>query len=129
MKVFIVEDQPWFLEQLQDLVNSVTAAQIVGSADTAREAILAIRATQPDVVLVDLMLREGTGFEVLRNVRNHLPNMQMLVVTSFPTAGIKKACMIGGANGFFDKLLELDEVRNKLESLAVTLNETIRGTQ
>lgn len=120
MKIFIVEDQPWFLEQLEALVASVPNAHMVGSADTAQGAISAIVLAEPDVVLVDLMLKEGTGFEVLRNFRTQAPQVKLLVVTSFPTPGIKKACMLGGASGFFDKLLELDELRNMLETLAAS---------
>jgi DNA-binding NarL/FixJ family response regulator len=118
MNVFIVEDQPWFLEQLQALLADVSGANIVGTADTAHDAIHAIGETRPDVVLLDLMLKEGTGFDVLRSVRTRAPAIKLLVVTSFPTPGIKKACSLGGANGFFDKLLELDELRSMLESLA-----------
>ncbi len=47
----------------------------------------------------------------------------MLVVTSFSTAGIKKGRLIGGADGFFDKLIELDKLRGELESIATTLNK------
>ena len=121
MNVFIAEDQEWFLEQLTALVASVPGAKIVGSAATAQDAVAAIRAQRPDVVLIDLMLREGTGFEVLRCLRSEGIPGRFLVVTSFPTAGIRKVCTIGGADGFFDKLLELDKLRTELESIAVKL--------
>jgi DNA-binding NarL/FixJ family response regulator len=122
MNVFIVEDQAWFLEQLKALVAGVRDAQVVGSADTAQSAIASISTSNPNVVLVDLKLREGTGFEVLRTIRARAPHIHLLVVTSFPTPGVKKACMIGGAHGFFDKLLELDQVRDTLENLSTVLN-------
>ncbi len=122
MNVFIAEDQAWFLEQLEQLVESVFGARIVGSADTAQGAIADILLLRPDVVLIDLMLREGTGFEVMRRLRAEGLTSQLLVVTSFPTAGIKKACKIGGADGFFDKLLELEQLRKSLETLATTHN-------
>ena len=122
MKVFIAEDQAWFLEQLTGLVASVPGAEFVRSADTAQGAIASIRANPPDVVLVDLMLHEGTGFEVLRCLRADGITSLLWVVTSFPTPGIKKVCMIGGADDFFDKLLDLDKLRMKLESIALKLN-------
>jgi two-component system, NarL family, response regulator DevR len=122
MNVFIVEDQEWFLEQLKALVASVRNAHVVGCADAAQAAIAGISAANPDVVLVDLKLSEGTGFEVLRAVRARSPQTHLIVVTSFPTPGVKKACMIGGAHGFFDKLLELDQVRDTLENLSVALD-------
>jgi DNA-binding NarL/FixJ family response regulator len=122
MNVFIAEDQAWFLEQLTQIVVSVPGAKVIGSADTAEAAVDAIRVHRPDVALIDLMLREGTGFEVLRRLRGEGISGQLLVVTSFPTAGIKKVCLLGGADGFFDKLLELDKLSAKLESIAATLN-------
>jgi DNA-binding NarL/FixJ family response regulator len=128
MNVFIVEDHAWLLQLLNDLVLGVPHARVVGSADTAQGAIDAILATRPDVVLLDLMLKEGTGFDVLRGVREQIPNTKILVVTSFPNPGIKKACVIGGADGFFDKLLEMDEVRKTLETLAAKLNKVRKVT-
>lgn len=122
MNVFIVEDHEWLLEMLKEFVLSIPNASVVGSADTAQGAIAAILAVRPNVVLLDLMLKQGTGFDVLRTVRKQAPDIRMLVVTSFPTSGIKKACMMGGADGFFDKFLELDEMRKTLETLAATLN-------
>ncbi len=121
MNVFIVEDQAWFLEQLKSLVASVRDAQVVGTADTAQRAIAEIGEAHPDVVLVDLKLSEGTGFDVLRTIRARLPEIYLLVVTSFPSPGVKKACLIGGAHGFYDKLLELDQVRDKLENLSAVI--------
>ena len=103
------------------LVAGVRNAHLVGFADSAQTAIAGIGACNPDVVLVDLKLSKGTGFEVLRSVRARSPQTHLLVVTSFPTAGVKKACMIAGAHGFFDKLLELDQVRDTLENLSVVL--------
>ena len=121
MNVFIAEDQAWFLEQLIELVESIPGAQVIGTADTSQNAIDAIRLAKPDVALVDLMLREGTGFEILRRLRADAVNCKLFVVTSFPTAGIRKACKIGGADEFFDKLLELDELRQTLQTLSTTL--------
>lgn len=122
MTVFIVEDQTSFLEQLRALVAEVPVARVIGSAATASEAITAIEVAKPHVVLVDLLLSVGSGFEILRTVRLRLPDTKLLVVTSFSTPGIRKACLMGGADQFFDKLLELDALRQKLEQLSASLH-------
>ena len=122
MNVFIVEDQPWFRAQLEEMVASVPGTNLVGCADTAQGAIAAIGACRPDLVLLDLKLAEGTGFEVLRALRERSPTIRVLVLTSIPTAGVKKVCLMNGADGFFDKLLEFDQVRDTLARFTKTTN-------
>ena len=71
MTVFLVEDAPLLRERLIALIASV-GASTVGHAEGAREAIDGILAAQPDVVVLDLHLKEGSGFDVLRAVPRRL---------------------------------------------------------
>jgi DNA-binding NarL/FixJ family response regulator len=117
MKVFLVEDAPLLRERLIELIASVGASN-VGHAEGAQEAIQAILAATPDVVVLDLHLKEGSGFDVLRAVRKAAPTIAFFVLTNYPHDGYRASAERLGARGFFDKSSEFNKLREALAARA-----------
>ena len=117
MKVFLVEDAPLLRERLTALIDSV-GASTVGHADGAPQAIDAILALRPDAVVLDLHLREGNGFDVLRAVGKAAPEIQFFVLTNHPIDSFRAVAKRLGARGFFDKSTEFDKLREVLATPA-----------
>ena len=113
MKVFLVEDAPLLRKRLTALIESVGASTI-GHADGAREAIDGILAARPDVVVLDLHLKEGNGFDVLRAVRKAAPAIDFFVLTNYPHEGYRASAERLGARGFYDKSSEFEKLRDAL---------------
>jgi DNA-binding NarL/FixJ family response regulator len=118
VKVFLVEDAPLLRERLVALIASV-GASTVGHADGAREAIDGILASAPDAVVLDLHLKEGNGFDVLRAVRKAAPAIAFFIVTNHPHEGYRASAERLGARGFYDKSSEFDKLREALAAAAV----------
>ncbi|HYX67306.1 MAG TPA: response regulator transcription factor [Burkholderiales bacterium] len=114
MKVFLVEDSPMLRERLEAMLRAIPGAQTVGHAPTAREAIAAIQAANPDVVVLDIQLEEGTGFDVMKAVRPGAPQMAFYVLTNFAHDGYRRMAERLGARGFFDKTKEFGALRDAL---------------
>ena len=117
MKVFLVEDAPLLRERLTALITSV-GARPVGHADSASDAIAGILATQPDVVVLDLSLKQGHGFDVLRAVREAAPAIAFYVLTNHPIESFRETAKRLGARAFFDKSSEFDKLRAVLAAPA-----------
>lgn len=117
MKVFLVEDAPLLRERLAALIASV-GASLVGHAEGAREAIVGILAASPDAVVLDLHLKQGTGFDVLRAVGKSAPDIAFFVLTNYPHEGYRASAMRLGARGFYDKSTEFDKLREALAAAA-----------
>src|SRR5512132_3216869 len=90
--VYIVDDSAPIRARIAELVLRSGNAQLVGEADSAAAAIAGIRATQPEAVVLDLRLREGSGLDVLRAFRNVPAAPAFIVVTNEPADGYRKAC-------------------------------------
>ncbi len=118
VKIFLVEDNAGFRATLSGLIERIPSASLVGWADDAPEAVSAIHKLQPDVLLVDLMLTSTSGFQVLRSVRRASLGVACLVVTNMVSPGLRALCMTLGAQGVFDKTLELDSLALALTKLA-----------
>jgi len=117
--VYLVEDSPIILRLLMELIEAAGAATIVGHADTASAAIADIAALHPDAVTVDITLKQGNGFDVLKaiaiNSEDHPP--LRIVLTNFPFSSYRHAAQRLGADHFFDKAKQIPEVLTVLESL------------
>jgi DNA-binding NarL/FixJ family response regulator len=114
VKVFLVEDSPLLRDRLQELLRGIPGAETVGHAPTARAAIAGIEAAQPDVVVLDVQLEDGTGFDVMRAVRAKSPQVAFYVLTNFAHEGYRRMAEKLGARGFFDKSKEIGALREAL---------------
>ena len=114
MKVFLVEDSPMLRERLQGILASVPGTLAVGQAATAQAAISGIRTTQPDIVVLDIQLEEGNGFEVMQAIRQVLPEVRFYVLTNFANEAYQRKAERLGAHGFFDKSREFERLRETL---------------
>ncbi len=117
-KVFIVEDSPIVRERLVALLGSIDGAAAVGQASRADEAIQAILEAQPDAVVLDLKLAEGSGFDVLRAVHERAPGIDLYMLSNFAAAPYRRMAARLGARDFFDKSHEIQRVRDVLAARA-----------
>ena len=119
LRVFLVEDSPHVRDLLLDFLNIPGEIEIVGHADNEIDSVAAILADPVDAVIVDLKLRVGSGMGVIDKVRrsNLQPQPKIIVFTNHPFAEIRKRAMQLGADYFFDKSAEYDNVRTTLQAL------------
>lgn len=119
MKVFLVEDSPILLGRLQAMIASIPGARLVGHAGTAQAAVQAIRASPPDLVVLDLRLAQGSGFDVLRAVAN-LPGLTVYVLSNFSGTADRRAAVRLGAAAVFDKTTEFEAFAAALRARAAS---------
>jgi DNA-binding NarL/FixJ family response regulator len=114
VKVFLVEDAPLLRERLETIIASIPGSATVGHAAGAQEALRAIAAAQPDVVVLDIHLAEGNGFDVLRGLKAAGLAPEVYVLTNFPQEAYRRTAERLGARGFYDKSTEFDILRAAL---------------
>ncbi len=93
----------------------------VSSTGDGREALERIRATQPDLVVLDLRMREISGLEVLRRIRGHDPELPVIILSAEPTDEVRAALRLGPTDYVekpIDPVLFRHRVRLLLESAA-----------
>jgi DNA-binding NarL/FixJ family response regulator len=118
VKVFLVEDSPMLRERLTAILSAIPGARTVGHAARASEAIAGIEREQPDVVVLDIQLEEGNGFDVLQALQRSAPQARAFVLTNFANDAYRRKAERLGARGFFDKSTEFDRLRDALAKRA-----------
>ncbi len=114
VNLFIVEDSIPVRERLVRTLEGLAGLEIVGMAEDVPAAIAALSASAPDALILDLQLPSGSGLQVLRAVREKLPNMRVIVMTNFAAEPYRKAALAAGAEVFLDKSAEFGRVRDIL---------------
>jgi DNA-binding NarL/FixJ family response regulator len=118
MQVFLVEDSAPVRERLTEMLQGLPGTQVLGHAAEADSAIREILAGAPDVVLLDISLAAGSGFDVLRAVRPQAPQIDFYLLSNFAAYPYRQLAETLGARGFFDKSKELERVREVIAERA-----------
>jgi DNA-binding NarL/FixJ family response regulator len=106
LRVFLVEDLRSIRTLMGELFSAIGGLRLVGSAATEAEAKLWL-CDNPDgwdLVIIDLILDEGSGIEVLREAKHLAPRSRAVVFSSFASPGIRAHCLSLGADAVFDKV-------------------------
>lgn len=134
MKVVVVEDQILFREFLVGLLRERLAMEVVGIAENGHEALEVIRSTQPDLVILDILIPKLSGILVARTILEERPITRILAVSS--EMDIKTIHQVHQLNlsGFIDKneasvevLVEaIESVRQRKRYFSESLKITVR---
>jgi DNA-binding NarL/FixJ family response regulator len=116
LTIYIVEDSEAVKERLIESVEDIPHARVVGSAEGVAEALEGMRALQPRVLILDIQLRGGSGFRLLKMMRAAGMSRPetIIVVTNYPSDDYRTASRECGADHFFDKASEFHKVREVL---------------
>ena len=126
LAVFIADDSEPVAEMLTELIHSPGRIEVVGIGATEEATLESIQALQPDVVVLDLQLKTGSGTNVIRAVRARpeLAGVRLLVTSNHTSPQLRAGCMELGADGYFDKVKELGELHRHLSRLADEKRDT-----
>lgn len=108
-RVLIVDDHPIVRQGLRRLIEQEDDLAVCGEADTTREAKSAIRDLKPDVVIVDISLKQGDGIELVKDARAHYPALPLLVLSMHDESIYAERLLSAGANGYIMKQAASDQ--------------------
>jgi len=117
IRVFVVEDEPAVLAAQVQLLESAPALRLVGSASSGEEALEALSAAAPQVVLCDLGLPGIDGIEVTRRIRRLARPPEVLILTVFDEEERVLGAVRAGAAGYLLKGASLDRVVEAIQDV------------
>jgi DNA-binding NarL/FixJ family response regulator len=103
VRVFLVDDHPIVRRGFQLLLAMETDLMVCGEADSAPAALQKILALKPDVAIVDLSLKAGTGLELVKQLRAQALKVKLLVFTMRDEGIYAERALRAGADGYITK--------------------------
>jgi DNA-binding NarL/FixJ family response regulator len=116
-KVCIVDDSQVIRDRLTARLETLEGIGSIKQAADVSSAYTALRTEIPDIVILDIQLPDGSGIDVLSKIKKENPHIIVIMLTNYPYSIIRRRCFELGADYFFDKSTEFDQVLKVFETL------------
>jgi DNA-binding NarL/FixJ family response regulator len=104
VRVLLVEDSGVLARRLTELIRGLPRVDLIGTVDTEADALRQVASSAPDVLILDLHLRDGSGFGVLRSLRRaHASRPRVVVLTGFDLPQYRREAEALGVDAFLNK--------------------------
>jgi len=102
-KVLIVDDHPSVREGLASRISRQADLEVCGEAADIAEALQFLESTRPDVVVVDISLKTGSGIDLIKRIKAHDSSIRMLAFSMYPDSLYAERALRAGALGYINK--------------------------
>ena len=119
IRLAIVDDHPPIRDAIRREAEETIDLKVVDEAGSAEEASQLIEEQRPDVCIVDLSLRDGYGFDLIRSIQDRHPSIRLLVFSVHDEVVYAERALKAGADGYLMKGCSLDEILTAVRRVAV----------
>ncbi len=102
-RVLLVDDHPVVRQGLAQLINGESDMEVCGQAESASEALKAIKQDEPDAAVVDISLKDSNGIELIKDLKVRHPQLPVLVLSMHDESFYAERCLRAGARGYITK--------------------------
>lgn len=117
IRLAVVEDDPVYRHFLRMVLRDVANTDVVGEATNGKDGVALCLETKPNVLLLDLMLPDMEGVEVIKRIRPSLPDLHIMLLTAQPRNDLPAELMRLGVTGFLDKSATVTEIADGIRKL------------
>lgn len=102
-KIYILDDHPIVIEGLAKVINQQEDLQVVGSSEDATAALAQITKLKPDVIVLDITLKDRSGVDMIKKIKAAVPATHVLVYSMHDENVYAERCLRAGAMGYLMK--------------------------
>src|SRR5690554_2474521 len=110
IRVLVVDDHEMVRRGICAYLDTEDDLEVVGEANSGKSAVKQARKLRPHVILMDLIMEEGTGVEATREIKEELPETQIIVLTSFIDESLIFPALEAGALSYLLKTAKAEEI-------------------
>ena len=117
LRLLVVDDHEVVRQGLVALLDRREGFEVVAEAGTVAEALAMAHRYQPDIVIMDVRLPDGSGVEACREIRADLPATKVVILTSYPDEEAVLSAIVAGASGYLLKQVRARDLVAALEAV------------
>lgn len=119
LRIFLIEDAPKIRAMLMEILQQEEQIEVVGYAESEKDALTQLRSREWDVAIVDIGLRQGSGLGVLAGLKKDQKQYgKRLVFTSSSNPALAARTRALGAEGIYDKSRDINSLISHLQQMA-----------
>lgn len=110
LRVLLVDDHEVVRAGIRALLDAEDDIVVVGEAGTVAEGVRRVGYDEPNVVVLDVRLPDGSGVEACRDIRSRFPEVKVLMLTSFADEEALMSAILAGASGYVLKRVKMSDL-------------------
>lgn len=118
LRVVVIDDHPVVRVGLKQRLSIESDIDVCGEADSMVDAYQLLAQTRPDVTLLDIALKDGSGLDLIKEVRSRGDTTRILIVSTYPEMAYAERCIQAGAQGYLQKDAAVDELVKAIHVVA-----------
>ena len=115
--ILIVDDHPMVREGLAMHIATQDDMEVCGEAEDTASALKAIETSRPDLVIVDISLKDSNGLDLIRRIRDRYDDMRILIWSMYPEKHYAERALRAGARGYLNKTRATRELMEAIRSV------------
>jgi two-component system, NarL family, response regulator DevR len=117
LRLLVVDDHEVVRQGLVSLLDRREGIQVVAQAGSVAEAVEQANRFEPDIVIMDVRLPDGSGVEACRDIRAERPSTRVIMLTSYPDEEAVLAAIVAGASGYLLKQIRARDLVAAIETV------------
>ncbi|MFA5554285.1 MAG: response regulator transcription factor [Phycisphaerae bacterium] len=115
--VLIVDDHPIVRQGLSELVNNEEDFNVCGQAEDAHQAMALIKSLKPQMIIVDISLKETSGIDLIKDIKTNYPQIMILALSMHDETLYAERALRAGAQGYVMKTEAIEKVIDALRKI------------
>ena len=121
MRIYIIEDDPVIISVLENIINSNNLGEICGTTKSGMPCIDYILLLNPDIILIDFLMPEKDGIEIIRELKEKQCKAFFLMISQVTSKDIIGSAYDAGVDFFINKPINLIEVKSVMEKISISI--------
>jgi two-component system, NarL family, response regulator DevR len=118
IRVFLLDDHEIVRRGVADVLETDPGVTVIGEAKNAAEALARVPALRPDVAVLDVRLPDGDGVSVCRELRSKMPDLKVIMLTSYSDDEALFEAIMAGAAGYLLKQIRGQDLVTAVRTVA-----------
>ena len=116
-RILVVDDHPMVRDGLIQLISQQRDLVCCGQADSAASAQTSVQKHLPDLVILDLRLKDGDGLDLIKTLKSQYPRLKILILSQYEAPMYAERALRAGAMGYLIKEQAADEVLEAIRTV------------
>src|SRR6185295_3051316 len=102
-RILLVDDHPLVRERIRDIIEAEKGMTVCGEVEDRNGALATIESCRPDLVVIDITLKNSNGLELIKDIHARWPRLLMLVISMHDESLYAERVLRAGARGYLTK--------------------------
>lgn len=118
-KILLIDDSAMVGPRILKLLSAIPAVRLLGQAMTAKDGLQVCEEADPDIVILDINLPDGSGIRLLKELKIRKPHIRVIMLTNSSNEFYSKKCADLGAEFFLDKTKEFPQIIELISQITI----------